>query len=1309
VNQRNSLPWLIPLLAALAIWLPNRATLAPAPPGVVAIAPPGEPPPPIKEAASQRPKSQGNSSATSSTDLLYYRGSPIELLWQYFNSQKDEGGTDKTSVDLSFKGTDISGQLSLAGKANNGSNDGKLEKFYWDGVTSHLQQFLAQKVPESSLKVIVAAVADPTRSHLEYDTEREIDAIQRAAEASHGRYVLDRYSLPWSPAATSTSTGQATDQGDATSVPGALLLRSTVTNAHDLLLVLLVGETPTAGVHKVALIRAIALALALAPQNLDLVAKKLNFPGAASSHSRKHNHITPAEQCDVRSHLTHCYLNPDDNDVSGKCDCAKPQTVRILGPHFTGALSSYENVFDEWKGKDKQKKEKVSFSLLSGSATALRADELNPLRDRVCFRATVWPDAPAMDELVAYLKANFGASEEEIALLTETNTGYGNPPFSSPTATPTPAASPGPLGASHPALAAVTTPTAAPTATVYDFLRLPFPLHISRLRSTPVQSGLPSSTTPPPDRSFVPLSLSQQQREDVPPSSSPLERSSNSQAVQSLLATIARQRIRFVMIMATDVDDVIYLALQVESSCPDTTIIVFGSDILFTNPDVATLRGTLVVSTYPLLTYDQDWSSSIASRQRVIQFPSQEAEGFYNATLGLLGDGREMLDYGEPFSEYAGPTTPPLWLTQIGRSEAWPVALLKDGGDRGASEAGYLFNAQTDQSMFASSSAQTPISTSPADRTFSEMRIGATLLPQRGWRLICQLVWALLTYLTLVLMFPEIWVLNDLAFDPPIEGQHALKKGILRGGFRCTLWAGTLLLISVVFFPQAAEHWSSANLNRGGWIFRCAVLIETIGLLGALLAVPIVRFYRGSGFPRANIFAGTFALVATVLIGSLSAETRAYVADLFQTSPSANPHAIVEGFRYANVSSGVSAFMPLVYLTIAGLGWFYCAMRALAVGEWIAADDVRLSTLGLRGWAFPRTLAAERELNQTLFCFDPFAVAIRGFRAMLKSSLEFGIVAIFILLGFLAISGTVFGYPGTEGWWFNWIFFLGFALLSLLFAFGVGHTIVVWHRFRRLLAGFSGHRLFAPPAVIPGITVASLPKLSLTLGVEDLTAKRLAVDALDGVQLGPWRLRSLRAAARLMLTLAEDAQGRGNWFEAAKRAAVLRRYLARISRSLSQGVWLNPATVAEGSGVQPPDQSRELARSYLALRVFDYCQQVAHHLRNLMYFSAAGLVLLLLAVSSYPFQDSDSILRLVWFLILFAVGAWVTILIQMNRDEVLSLFTQGVPGQIDWNRTFVFHLLVLGLLPIIGLLGIQFPATLQGTISWLSSLVQGAR
>src|SRR5207302_1456465 len=118
---------------------------------------------------------------------------------------------------------------------------------------------------------------DPKSSGLSYTFDRYLDAIQRAAEAAG--YVLDRFDLPWmeksasqpqTPITIATTQTLITlaasqmkvDQPEKTEdqlealakrQPGIILFRGTDGQGYKLLVVFLVGETPTAGVHKRAL------------------------------------------------------------------------------------------------------------------------------------------------------------------------------------------------------------------------------------------------------------------------------------------------------------------------------------------------------------------------------------------------------------------------------------------------------------------------------------------------------------------------------------------------------------------------------------------------------------------------------------------------------------------------------------------------------------------------------------------------------------------------------------------------------------------------------------------------------------------------------------------------------------------------------------------------------------------------------------------------------------------------------------------------------------------------------------------------
>jgi hypothetical protein len=99
----------------------------------------------------------------------------------------------------------------------------------------------------------------------------------------------------------------------------------------------------------------------------------------------------------------------------------------------------------------------------------------------------------------------------------------------------------------------------------------------------------------------------------------------------------------------------------------------------------------------------------------------------------------------------------------------------------------------------------------------------------------------------------------------------------------------------------------------------------------------------------------------------------------------------------------------------------------------------------------------------------------------------------------------------------------------------------------------------------------------------------------------------------------------------------------------------------------------------------------------------AGLILMLLAVSSYPFQPSDKLLLFNWVVILATVVLTVVVFVQVNRNSVVSFLSGTDPGKVNWNQQFIVRLLLYGVVPVLALLGAQFPEGLKNIVSWFSA------
>ena len=331
--------------------------------------------------------------------------------------------------------------------------------------------------PRSKYRIhfLIATVPDPIESRLPIFFDRFLGSIQRAAERAG--YVLDRFDLPWRPPALRIEGSKETigaqserqrrnaQEKDSNpderpiyqTNPGLLLFRKS--QSSDLLLVFLVGETPTAGVHKTALSEA-----------LDQVAWSCRWP----HHGREA--------------LPSSFPTPS---CSG---------INLLGPSFSGSADSLDFTLNDWLNLmgDRQK---PKITIISGSATAIDPKVFPRIvsRGRASFKATVIPDEAALSSFRLYLARLTGnAHRAKVAWLTEGNTAY---------------------GASARDFITNEQPQAPKALKITP---LTFPLHLSQLRSQAEKArraqseSSPQFTTKPSLLLPLPLDETGEQKETIP-------------------------------------------------------------------------------------------------------------------------------------------------------------------------------------------------------------------------------------------------------------------------------------------------------------------------------------------------------------------------------------------------------------------------------------------------------------------------------------------------------------------------------------------------------------------------------------------------------------------------------------------------------------------------------------------------------------------------------------------------------------------------------------------------------------------------
>jgi hypothetical protein len=305
--------------------------------------------------------------------------------------------------------------------------------------------------------------------------------------------------------------------------------------------------------------------------------------------------------------------------------------VAVLGPSFSGSADSLRQELQGWP---------FTFAIATGSATA---DDLEKRLAPYSFCRTVVPDGILRGKTLDFLSDDLHWSLRRVALLAEVDTAYGQNLHENARK---------------------------------DLLVIRFPSHIADIRTAWQHdpSQVQDEARVKVGEALVPigkpaLKLSpeaQGEPVDVVPSFSSLTTPAKDLELSNVLATISRDGIRYVGILATDVNDKLFLAGQVHRSSPDTILFTFEGNLLFAHPEYGSVMdGTLVASSTPLFTEGASWlsqSTAAEAGRRRQQFESEAQEETLAALRFLLGGFK--------------PPQPRVWISAVGNGALWPLRVL---------------------------------------------------------------------------------------------------------------------------------------------------------------------------------------------------------------------------------------------------------------------------------------------------------------------------------------------------------------------------------------------------------------------------------------------------------------------------------------------------------------------------------------------------------------------------------------------------------------------------------------------------------
>lgn len=1073
---------------------------------------------------------------------------------------------------------------------------------------------LARDVHGYQTEFLIATVPDPIDSPYGYAFDQVVDAIQRGVQQKDG-YLLDRAWLPWEADRRPKTAAAPASPPLAAPVIGHTAPSPTPSEYRETMPGVLVfrhGKDAGKGVNKSSLCI------------VFLVGE------------------TPLGGIHKRAFWECLKL------IGASGQAAEP--VRVVGPYFTGSQTSLQFLIDDWmrgaaSGSWLTGPRPNRFRVITGNASGMRTKEFfknawGP--ERVEIAATVVPARVQLNAVLHFLAGRDGAraadeipakatprSPGRVALLTESNTGFGK----------------------H----------VAAYGDNAEVVVLRFPLHVSRLKSEYAQAfrkkdeqaGL-QHAAPVGANAFEDAGGA---GEGVPAQGGAATTAANNAVLATILSTISRERFRYVGVVATDTRDKLFLTRLVREHCPDVHVFLTQADLLLTHPDyLYHMKGVVVGSTYPLYAPNQRWVNPGAPELPLLA--SSAAQGYYNATLALIGAADQMLEYAPP-AFAAGPGTPadrpPVWVSMVAPSGSLvPLQVFTGYDDSG----GYVWR-------------------KPG---------GFPAPPPTGLR------YSAAVYLAgLVLAAAWVWLVAKLWLGRGVwatggGGGHSPAVGV----YRTVLLGAQMVLASAVVAVASArlEHYGTGSVEDLAVL--AAAAFAWVLFLG--LAVRGVSLRRPADGPAARRW--RWNLVNLVVVLGLVAFTAAFLGRFWFHSD--RPYRALFFVRATDLSTGLSPLTPLLLMCVAITAGAYFQMERHEVA---------------RRCRVPSPFPPEAEGLFDRLCDEDRRLKVDMSPGRFWKRHRVALTALFA--GLLVGGVTVWrqSLPTVEGLSWDAAFAVGFWAVYAFAALTLLELLMLWRQTKQLLAVVAELPMMRVFARLPAKVSAVVTKHLYTRGTQPLLLQmtthqlRLLADAAADPE-APGPVRNLapladEAEARLR-AFANPARGKvGDPADEAALRDVLSDGAARALRALAPRWKSLPTDEAFGGSPAAATAATSepawvgRAEELAATQLVNYLSQYFIQLRSLMLSALVCSSLLLLAATCYPFHPERLLLVFLLGLVGAGVAAVMYVFMDMSRDEAVSRVAKTTPGRLSLDSG-VLSPLVTYVLPTLGILTAQ----LSGTFRW---------
>jgi hypothetical protein len=1126
----------------------------------------------------------------------------------------------------------------------------------------------------SGLQFVIATVPDPVKTHLSLLFDRSIEALQQAAQDEN--YSYDSSWFPWSDgktySPTSETEGTAATDSSPEDQPGIIVFRKGLppTGAgvpySQGLVIFLVGEMPAGGLNDLQFENAV-----------KWVSKLGNFQGP-------------------------------------------PSSLRIIGPTFSGTLPTLAR---ELVANNITNATILSGTVSSGPSYRWFQSFLKSGKEgRGTFKTFMEDDSVMMDRFCGYIR-NEGYRLDRIAILSEDETAFGKEP-----ANLTPA--------NHNNDPAIPVPDCSWGKAENTPFHLYYPRDIASLRSAYEQQSIFTSSTAQQSQTTPGTTLRGDLSEPSGGDHDSMHRYSGQltplaqESVLLGMASILRERrIQFVVLRSTNTLDQIFLSQFLRRSYPSVRIVIDGSDLLFhRGSEGSSLRGVMLLSSYPLLTWEQDWTpSSLTQRSRSYRVFSEDAsEGLYIAARNMLSGGHDsetvaIHDYASPFwtSHRRGipsANRPATWISVIGHQDFWPVAVLDSHTLK-----------EDPPSDFLPSLTSYP---DPPQEMLDLLHLPVEMLTLlivcvslAAWHLYC-------CWHGTLMAWPR-----PLAYFVPRQGtaHHRL------------IFVGSFLIAILGMVVGGSSGLLSSHLADEHLVWQTLI---TIAITTAALAA-CVRNYMlpelGGEVPpnaiplgmaeavvlrkRKAFRGGAFLSLAIVLIWL------AYYCFLIRGLNAAN--SLPTYWRSIHILSGVSPLVPQVLLVFGLYAWFWSSLHGITLfgsdrpmlpglvdlPTMMDGISSRLPMYSQEGAAIPIEKAAVpfslqyagRLVFMFLLTIAAFALALQGFSVRSLGEHTFGVTILFCLSLCIALVLT-----DTLQLLTTWSRLR--QLLVYLDRLPLRRTLdslkgLAWGSVWKIGGNVLEERYRVVSRQLESLrhlrnTIAVVPSHEISRITKDAILGRLDTCLERGMDFVDWyvRLSPQQYVTDLgpMYRFQQDL--------AATAGFVIHIVLMPAWRQETESLIFDssstppPAEQEEANSYSPPPCLSDYVRraeEFVVLPYLGFIQNVLGRIRTIVIGSLCLFVGATFAVSSYPF-DPLPVLAGVFLAVFIVAGATVIfVYAEMYRDATLSHITNSTPGQLGGG--FWVQVITFGIGPLLGLLTTLFPSITNFVASWLQPGMQALK